>query len=64
MNEGYEIEFSLQADKFLSKIDKSLSLKNQFEIFVSPGGIEPPSQPPQGCALPLSYGDQRKNPNF
>ena len=32
--------------------------------FLSPGGIEPPPQPPQGRALPLSYGDQRKNPNF
>jgi mRNA interferase RelE/StbE len=27
MNERYEIEFSLQADKFLSKIDKSLRKK-------------------------------------
>ena len=27
MNEGYEVEFSLQADKFLSKIDRSLRKK-------------------------------------
>jgi mRNA interferase RelE/StbE len=27
MNEKYEVEFSLQADKFLSKIDKSLRKK-------------------------------------
>jgi mRNA-degrading endonuclease RelE of RelBE toxin-antitoxin system len=27
MNEKYEVEFSLQANKFLSKIDKSLRKK-------------------------------------
>jgi mRNA-degrading endonuclease RelE of RelBE toxin-antitoxin system len=27
MNERYEVEFSLQADKFLSKIDKYLRKK-------------------------------------